>query len=315
VRCTSPRTVGFQKDGKTLSWSPKHYSKEYPTFQLPCGKCLSCRLERARETAVRCVHEAQMHENSSFITLTYSDENLKSPTLDYTHIQKFLKKLRKTQNEPLSIFATGEYGDQNKRPHWHLLIFNYRPADSTYLRSNDRGDKLYKSDTLDDLWGYNDSTAKPNEIGEVTFQSAGYVARYATKKLYHGHDGTHPYEPISRRSTKHAIGKLWIEKYWKQTFDLGYIMLPTSNGPVRCSIPRYYEKWLKKHEPLAWRDYVTKLKLENIKKAEHKEALADKKEKLINLKRSGLKGLHIKNSYARNKILEQKTKHTKEQKC
>ncbi len=95
MRCLSPRTVGFLHDGVTISWSPKYYSKEYATFQLPCSKCIECRLEYARQWAVRCVHEAKMHPENSFITLTYSDEHLTSEKLQYIDFQLFAKRLRK----------------------------------------------------------------------------------------------------------------------------------------------------------------------------------------------------------------------------
>lgn len=244
MRCTSPRTVGFQSDGKTLCWSPKNYSKEYATFQLPCGKCLACRLEYARQTAIRCVHESQMHEDNCFITLTYSDKHLKSPKLDYRDFQLFVKKLRNhvaessiDENKKIGVFVSGEYGDKEKRPHWHAIIFGWSPHDIKYLRTNEQGDKIYTSDTLDDLWAKNDKSKKPNEIGDVTIKSAGYVARYATKKLIHGKDGTHEFNPISKRSSKHAIGKKWIEKYWPDVFNDGYV----EHQGIRMSVPRYYE--------------------------------------------------------------------------
>lgn len=265
MRCTSPRTVGFQSDGKTICWSSKSYSKEYPTFQLPCGKCIECRLEYARNWAVRCVHEAQMHEHSSFITLTYSDENLKSPKLDYSDFQKFMKKLRKTQDTPIGVFVTGEYGEKTKRPHWHAILFGYRPPDARYLRKNDRGDVIYSSKTLDRIWGLNDSEKRPNEIGSVTFQSAGYCARYATKKLVHGNDDEHDFKPISKKSSKHAIGKKWLERFWPDVFTHGHVVLP--DGSLG-SIPRYYEKWLKENQPAAWLHYVTETKFKKILSAQ-----------------------------------------------
>ena len=73
MRCSFPRKVGFLPDGKTITFSYKESSLEFAHFQLPCGKCLACRLERARQWAVRGFHEAQMHPHSSFITLTYAD--------------------------------------------------------------------------------------------------------------------------------------------------------------------------------------------------------------------------------------------------
>jgi len=303
LRCTSPRSVGFYDDGKTLCWSPKKYSKQYPTFQIPCGKCLSCRLEYARQWAVRCVHEAQMHEQNSFITLTYNEENLKSDKLIYEDFQKFMKRLRFAYpNQEIGVFVTGEYGEKRKRPHWHALLFNWRPKDLKPKYTTERGDQVYDSESLGRLWGLGIS-----ECGSVTFESAGYCARYASKKLVHGNDGNHDFDPISRKSSKHAIGKKWIEKYWNtDCFNQGFILV---NGS-KCSIPRYYEKWLKKHQPDAWSRYVTETKQKIIDEAIKKEALITLEEKKINFARSARMGLDFKlqrsRKEARKKILEQK---------
>lgn len=354
--------MGFQSDGKTLAWSPKNYSKEYPTWPIPCGKCISCRLENARQTAVRCVHESKMHEQNSFITLTYSEENLKSPKLQYQDFQTFIKALRtsrfndllntlfpsiqdqKTQrrlynqltkerrNElyetiKISVYVAGEYGDQLKRPHWHALIFNWWPPDSKYLRTNERGDRIYKSELLDTLWGKNDPIKKPNEIGDVNIHSAGYCARYAAKKLAHGKDGTHNYEPVSRRSCKNAIGKRWIEKYWKDCFTEGYLTIENKGQYIKCGIPRYYEKWLKKHKNAEWIHYVTQIKPKVVAAATEKEEQTCNEEKLTRLKRDARQSLLqmkagkylafkplITRDSARNQILEQKFPILKRQK-
>lgn len=279
MRCTHPRTVGFKTDGKTIAWSPKDYSKEFATFLLPCGQCIECRLDYARQWAVRCMHEAQMYgDNNSFITLTYSDENLLSDQLQYSDFQLFAKRLRKkiftdfikkfgvqnwnllTKEEKdvqlsrisIGYFVTGEYGDKTKRPHWHAIIFNYRPSDSTYKYTSDRGDQVFTSEELTKLWGLGNA-----EFGSVTFESAGYCARYAAKKLIHGMDGDHDYEPISKKSSRQAIGKKWLEKYWPDVFNYGHAILPDGQT---CSVPRYYEKWFQKNYPEKWRDYVTRTK-------------------------------------------------------
>lgn len=232
---------------------------------MPCGKCLECRLDYARQWAVRCVHEAAMHERNCFITLTYSDENLKSPKLDYTDFQKFMKKLRKVQNAPIGVFVTGEYGDKTKRPHWHAILFNYCPSDSVLKYTNDRGDRVFESETLSKLWGNGIA-----EFGSVTFHSAGYCARYAAKKLGHGRDGEHEFEPISKKSNKHAIGKKWIEKYWPDVFNYGHVILADGK---KCTIPRYYEKWFKENRPNEWLIYTEKVKLEKIAKATRREKI------------------------------------------
>jgi len=313
MRCLYPRTVGFASDGKTLSWSQKTFSKEYSTFQLPCGKCIECRLEYARQWAVRCVHEAQMHENNSFITLTYSDESLSSDKLYYDEFRKFIGRLRdkifretvgknfgpghwsslsKSQKKQfrkdnkelleetqIAVFVTGEYGEKTKRPHWHALIFNWKPNDCKYQYSNERGDRIYSSRTLgpftpDEVAKCKSWEERPLwkngkcELGAVTFESAGYVARYAAKKLVHGKDDEHEYQPISKKSSKHAIGKRWLEKFWEDIFRRGECMILNSNGETqKVPIPRYYIKWLEKNKPNEWIKYMTKTKLKKEREA------------------------------------------------
>ena len=254
MRCLHPRTVGFEADGKTISWSQKNYSKQYATFQLPCGKCIECRLEYARTWAVRCVHEAKMYQDNSFVTLTYSDENLKSPKLQYKDFQNFMKRLRKSTTATIGMFVTGEYGEKTKRPHWHAIIFNWTPKDLKYKYTNDTGDKLYSSQHLDRLW-----THGITETGNVTFKSAGYVARYAAKKLIHGKDDEHDYHPVSKKSSKQAIGKKFLEHYYKDIFNYGECLIEGQ----KISIPRYYTKWLEKHHPDDWIRYVTETKLKS----------------------------------------------------
>lgn len=338
MRCTSPKTVGFYSDGKTICFSKKKYSKQYPPFQIPCGKCISCRLENARQTALRCVHEASMYEKNSFITLTYDENHLGDNKLRYKDFQLFVKKLRShiydnelkkifpkqtSQMErrsaarsltkqarkniheriSISIYCAGEYGDRGKRAHWHALIFNWEPSDKVYKYQNELGDVAFSSATLTDLWGQGLC-----EFGSVTFKSASYCARYATKKLAHGPDDSHPYAPISRRSCKNAVGKKWLEKNWRDVFTHGYIIFFDGQKYVQCGIPRYYEKWFKKTHPEEWIRYVTQTKQKIIDSAILKESKISLEEKKVNLKRSSLKGLQIRRNKVREKILEKKTK-------
>lgn len=308
MRCLDPRTVGFQADGKTISWSQKTSNPEFATFQLPCGQCLACRLEYARQWAIRCIHEAEMHEKNSFITLTYADEHLTSERLQYDHFQKFMKRLRFHEAEknllpeemPAGYFVTGEYGDKRKRPHWHAIIFNWRPDDLHTPETNERGDITYQSHTLSALWPFGRSN-----LGTVTFESAGYCARYAAKKLTHGRDSDHEFHPISKKSSKHAIGKKFVEKYHESIFNLGFINLP--NGK-KCGIPRYYEKWLKKEHPHKWAAYVTQKKLELTNKAKEKNDKQIAKENHINATRRAFTNPRRSQKEARKKILASKFK-------
>lgn len=42
-------------------------------IEIPCGRCIGCRLEYSRQWANRCLLELGYHENSWFVTLTYDD--------------------------------------------------------------------------------------------------------------------------------------------------------------------------------------------------------------------------------------------------
>ena len=297
MHCTSPRLVGFKSDGKTLSWSPKTHDKSYATFELPCGQCLSCRLRYAAQWAVRCCDEAKMHERNCFITLTYSDENLSSPKLQYEDFQLFIKRLRKRiGNDPekrISYVVAGEYGPRTKRPHWHAIIFNYAPRDLKYMYTNENGDKLFSSKELDTLWGKNDSEKRPTEVGSVTFKSAGYVARYSAKKLDHGTE-VDEFKPIFKVSSKRAVGRTWLEKYWSDVFNYGRKYSSGNEVPI----PRYYEKWLKREKPEVWEKYITEVKSISVKKAQAR-ADAEKEEFRKILHERSLRGAPLECSFSK----------------
>lgn len=72
-------------------------------LKLPCNTCVGCRLERARQWAMRCVDEASLYRDNSFVTLTFNDKNLPANrSLDVSIFQRFMKRLRK-EVAPLRI--------------------------------------------------------------------------------------------------------------------------------------------------------------------------------------------------------------------
>ena len=277
MQCINKIKAGWNKAGE-ITFKKKQHNPELVGFEFECRKCLPCRLNISREKAIRAYHEAKMHQNNIFLTLTYNEENLKSSRLQFLDFQLFMKSLRELitrdikdldvkKSLTISYMVTGEYGEQNKRPHWHAILFNYSPPDSKYSYTTDRGDKVYTSKILSDLWGRGKI-----EFGDVTLESASYTARYAAKKLVHGQDQDHDYHPLHQTSKGRAMGRTWIEKYYKHTFDNGFVILP--NGQ-KAKIPRYYVDWLKKNKPTEWESYVTDLRL---KQQEHAKERARKEE-------------------------------------
>lgn len=206
---------------------------------VPCGRCTGCLLERARVWAVRCQHEAQLHTRNCFVTLTYDDDRLPpGGSLRPRDMVLFLKRLRKYAGPGLRFFQCGEYGDRTLRPHHHALLFNCGFDDARKLHGDS---DLSESRTLESLWGHGICS-----IGEVTFESAGYVARYSLKKLrddqYPGL--VRPYLTMSRRP---GIGSRFIEAHGKQIVRQDFII---SNGH-QSGVPRFYRDRLSKAFPSA----------------------------------------------------------------
>ena len=94
MACFHPLKAFRTADGEIIFNS--HRRDTVADLTLPCGQCVGCRLERSRQWAIRCVHEASLHQDNCFITLTYAPEHLPSDnSLHYRDFQLFMKRLRK----------------------------------------------------------------------------------------------------------------------------------------------------------------------------------------------------------------------------
>lgn len=220
---------------------------------------MSCRVDQTKQWAVRCVHEASLHERSCFVTLTYNDDNLPDyGALRKDHLQKWLRSLRK-RGLKFRYFACGEYGEKLQRPHYHVLLFGLWPSDAEEWAMRG-GYMYYRSEIFESAW-----TKGYVEFSDVSRGNCEYVAGYIRKKLhgkkdetYWDHyerslpDGTLFYLPeeFALQSTKPAIGKGWLEKYWQEVYQTDSIVLDGREWPV----PEYYDKWLKDNHPDVWDD-------------------------------------------------------------
>lgn len=149
-------------------------------LDIACGRCIGCRLDHSRDWALRIMHEAARYKENCFITLTYSDEKLPHDnSLDKRHWQLFMKRLRKSyEPQKIRFFHCGEYGEQFRRPHYHACIFGLDFEDKVIHGKNHRGDPIYTSRRLAEIWDKGFVT-----VGELNFDSAAYVARYCLKKV------------------------------------------------------------------------------------------------------------------------------------
>lgn len=170
-----------------------------------CGQCLPCRINRRRVWQHRLILESLKHPASCFVTLTYNDEHLPDGgSLSPHDLQKFLKRLRRVI-EPLKIrfYGVGEYGDRTWRPHYHLAIFGIG-IDFVHV--------------IADAWSVDGVPIGHVVVGSLTFESAGYIAGYVTKKLTNGKDekvcevldGRYP--EFARMSNRPGIGSGVIDE-------------------------------------------------------------------------------------------------------
>ncbi|AXL15216.1 replication initiator protein [Microviridae sp.] len=155
------------------------------SIHLPCGKCYECKSKRAFDWAFRCSHEIALHEDNTFITLTYDDEHLPSFLVVKDEFQKFMKKLRKKVKKKIKYIVSHEYGSRTGRPHHHAIIFGWVPPNQSYLSKAPSGESLFTSPDLDELWKHGF-----HSIGEANEKTAYYIASYALKS--HSHDVIDP---------------------------------------------------------------------------------------------------------------------------
>lgn len=220
-----------------------------------CGRCQGCRRGRAQEWAARCCHEAQMHNGKAcFLTLTYSPETIPHGWhLEHEDFRLFARQLRRKAGK-FRYLMCGEYGDTTHRPHFHAAIFGQDFTADRTLWKYSNGNILYRSALLEKCW-----TKGHALIGELSYESARYVASYILKKhggkaaneKYSIRDADDPTlfhvrrQPYATMSLKPGLGLSWIKKYWKEVYPDDALHI--NGNTIRP--PRYYDEWLERNEP------------------------------------------------------------------
>lgn len=231
--------ISFQQAGLTGQY-----------LQLPCGRCLGCRASQAKAWALRCRLELQEHASAVFTTLTYSDDNL-PPTLQKRHLQLYLKRLRRSTDRAIRFFASGEYGENTNRPHYHAILYGLGPDDH---------------DTIETTWGYGHARSYP-----VSPRAIHYVAGYVNKKIHFREERTlveqvdpntgevyrwqPPFIQMSRRPGIGSHARAWPESWRSFAVMDGYKM----------PVPRFY------HE--AWKAQATPQQQEELEREKIELAL------------------------------------------
>lgn len=275
MACVHPiRGVQDPTTGKIRQVSDAPFRDDF--LEVPCGQCVGCRLERSRQWATRIMHEAQMHQRNCFITLTYTDEHIPThASLRYEDFREFMRKLRRAlcdcgrdyskskrgrrvcrdASHRVRYFHCGEYGDRTQRPHYHAAIFghDFKQGSSLY-KTTSYGDSLWTSELLTANWdkGY-------HTVGNLTFESAAYVARYIMKKVTG--DSAHRFyndidyatgEVTAERkpeyitmSRRPGIGSTWFDRFAGDVYPSDEVITRGQS----CRPPKFYDRRLERINP------------------------------------------------------------------
>lgn len=275
MSCFSPLhaiSKGLNSNGKKNIYFPKtqfeydNLSKIFEPIEIPCGKCVGCRLANSRMWANRCLIESKEYSNNYFVTLTYSDDNLtfvkslnaqtgevqKRPTLVKKDMQKFMKDLRRYMSyhfgiDNIRFFGCGEYGTKKSRPHFHMILFNCPLNDLKYFFTNKAGDKIYRSEIIEKVWNKGLCS-----VGEVTWNSIAYTARYVMKKqkgktsgfvLNEESDLTYGLVPeFMNCSRSPGIARKFFEDNKHEIYQTDEIILSDGKRKVlKIKPPKYYD--------------------------------------------------------------------------
>lgn len=109
--CLYPKPAYLSAEGKVTFVRHEKALGRSGFIHIRCGMCNGCKADHARDWAIRCYHESQMHHVSCFLTLTYDPEHLPAcGSLDKRDLQLFWKALRNRLKVPIGTSPLASTG-------------------------------------------------------------------------------------------------------------------------------------------------------------------------------------------------------------
>lgn len=268
-KITSNKVKSVSYDELDNHWYMSDDSNRYALneyIDIPCGKCIGCRLDYSREWALRCVLESYYHKKTYFLTITYDDEHVPHSsyvddfsgevkdilTLNPQDFTLFMKRLRyyysqKYDNE-IRFYACGEYGSKTLRPHYHAIVFGLNVSDLKLVKQSGTGNNLYESELVNKAWnkGY-------VLLSESNFDTCAYTARYVMKKRK-GKDADE-YEKFNiepefvRMSRMPGIATQYYLDHMDEIYKFDEIILKDGK---KFKPPHFFDKMYEKDNPEDW---------------------------------------------------------------
>lgn len=250
--CLTPKTIKV-----------KGHNEQFFTFVVPCGKCYECLSAKRAEFVLRCKHEQKHSACQYFVTLSYTDENLRfwslsrkerreeldkiaaNPRstydkygkfmLDKEHASQFLKDLQKSyknftksKKSLVRAIINGEYGAYTHRPHLHTLLFFPARISQNEL-----------TNLITQIWKRGNVV-----VANITDARINYVAKHCMKEDS-GNELQKKVAPIFmlRSVYKGGIG-VGMENDESIKYNFAHDVKHTYNGAYKIGLPRYITKRL-----------------------------------------------------------------------
>lgn len=169
------------RDGLARLTPPDYY------LQVPCGHCSECRKRHRLGWSLRLMQEMQLYKESTFLTLTLTNENWEKYKDDEKRpLMLYIDRLRKALGYRPRYWFTSELGEDDEhthRLHYHGILF-------------DTSRRKLPFDLQRGKWTYGHCW-----LGYCNFKTANYIVKYLLK-------GTKDYKPFILCSN--GIGESYV---------------------------------------------------------------------------------------------------------
>lgn len=241
-------------------------------LKTPCHQCWQCKENRINDWVGRCIAEKETSLKTVTVTLTYGGgDTAQSRFLRKSDTTAFFKALR-NDGHKIRYFATGEYGSEKGRSHWHVVLFwqsempeiefeknihvDWWPHGHTYWKEGHTAAIRYvmKYINKDDADPYASKTMAMSRkpiLGYAYFQ--GLAERYINQGLV-------PQRPYYKfKDVLDKAGKV-VEYYMPplvaEHFIRAYISkwvdrFPGKHWPTSELVDKYHDRMVGYHAPLA----------------------------------------------------------------
>ena len=195
---------------------PRYYPPDYE-LQVPCGKCAGCLKSKRLGWSIRLLYELENYRESTFVTLTLDDDNLKRfSKTPKKPLMLYIDRLRKHLGYRPKYFFVSELGEETHRLHYHGIIFGTNKKDFPFELQQDK-------------WQYGICW-----FGYCNAKTCNYIVKYLLK-------GSNGYKPFILCSN--GIGSSYLDKPYRlewhvNNFDFREYI---NKSGVLYPLPTYYK--------------------------------------------------------------------------